>query len=171
MEQNPAGGINLIPSDPLEAAKMRVRMEGFMKTVSGLFPMILSRGQDVEKLQKYKEETLPIYEKMCTEANGKYLLGTDEPTLLDIHCAPFWEIVYLWDRGVYSDVEEVLKIRENAPNWCAYMDKFRNHPLIKPHRFNAKASDNHGVRSRAWDPEQKCQLSVDVLEGAFPDTD
>mmetsp|Transcript_40756 Transcript_40756/g.53467 ORF Transcript_40756/g.53467 Transcript_40756/m.53467 type:complete len:112 (+) Transcript_40756:390-725(+) len=111
---------------------MRVRMEKFGKTLPGLFPMVLSRGQDVEKLQKYKEETLPIYEQMCTEANGKFLLGTDEPTLLDIHCAPFWEIVYLWDRGVYADVDEVLKIRENAPNWCAYMERFCNHPLIKP---------------------------------------
>jgi len=93
---------------------------------------------------------------MCTEANGKFLLGTDEPTLLDIHCAPFWEIIYLWDHGVYADVDEVLKIRENAPNWCAYMERFRNHPLIKPYRFDAKASDNHGVRSRGWPADQKC---------------
>lgn len=44
LEQNPNGGIQLIPSDPLEAAKMRVRMDKFGKTLPGLFPTILSRG-------------------------------------------------------------------------------------------------------------------------------
>ena len=44
MEHNPSGGLQLIPSDPLEAAKMRVRMDAFGKTLKGLFPSVLSRG-------------------------------------------------------------------------------------------------------------------------------
>ena len=104
LEHSPNEGIQLIPSDPLVAAKMRAQMDKFQKTLSGIFPMILSRGQDVEKIEKYKNETLPIYEKMCTEANGKFLMGTDELTGLDIHCAPFWEMLYLMDTGVYEDV-------------------------------------------------------------------
>lgn len=132
-----------------------------------MFGVVLSRGEDVEKINKYKEETLPIFEAMCTEANGKFLLGTDELTLLDIHCAPMWEIVYLFEDGVYSNVDEHLKIRQNAPNWCAYMERFRNHPAIAPYRFNKKASDAHGERSRGWPKDQKCQLCIDILDGCF----
>ena len=142
-------------------------MDKFGKMLPNMFGVILSRGQDVEKINKYKTETLPLFEQMCTEANGKFLFGTDELTMLDIHCASMWEIIYLFEKGVYADVDEILQIRTNAPNWCAYMEKFRNHPAIRPYCFNEKASDNHGVRSRAWDPEQKCQLSIDVLDGAF----
>ena len=146
-------------------------MAKFGKLLPNMFAVILSRGQDVEKINKYKEETLPIFEQMCTLISGKFLFGTDELTMLDIHCASMWEIIYLFEKGAYADVDQILQIRTNAPNWCAYMDKFRNHPAIKPYRFCAKASDNHAVRSRAWDAEQKCPLSIDVLDGAFPDVD
>jgi len=74
---------------------------------------------------------------MAAESNGKFLMGTDDLTALDIHCAPIWEITYLWDRGCYADVDEHLKIRETAPNWCAYMERFRNHPAIKPYCMSA----------------------------------
>ena len=171
LEANRGNGIELIPSDPMEAAKMRMKMEKFNKAIGPMFGVILSRGQDEEKILKYKTETLPIFEAMCTEANGKFLFGTDDLTAMDIHCAPMWEIIFLFEKGVYADCDALLQIRQNAPNWCAYMQKFRAHPAIKPYRFCGKASDNHGVRSRAWDPEQKCQLSIDVLDGAFPDQD
>lgn len=167
LESNPAGGVQLIPSDPVEAAKMRVKMDKFGKTLKNLFGVVLSRGQDAEKINTYLTETLPIYEQMATEANGKFLLGTEDLTLYDIHCAPIWEIMYLFRDGVYSDVDEKLQIATNAPNWCAYMERFRSHPAIKPYRFNKKASDAHGVRSRSWDPEQKCQLCIEILDGCF----
>ena len=169
LESNPTGGIQLIPSDPVEAAKMRMKMEAFNKTLSNMFPMILSRGQDVEKIMAYKNNALPIYEKMCTEANGKFLLGTDDITALDIHVASILELAYLFQGGVYADVDEHVKVNENAPNFCAYMDKFRNHPVMKGYRQNRAANQKHAARSRAWDPELKCQLSLDVLEGCWPD--
>ena len=130
LESNPSGGIQLIPSDPMQAAKMRLKIEAFNKLLPGFFPVVLSRGQDAEKVRKYKKETLPAFEAMCTEANGKWLFGTDELTQLDIHCAPIWEIIFLWVDPVYTDVEEILQIRTTAPNWCAYMDRFRSHPAI-----------------------------------------
>ena len=150
---------------------MRLKMEKFGKLLPNMFGVILSRGQDAEKILKYKTETLPAFEAMATEANGKFLLGTDEITQLDIHCGPLWEIIFLFETGVYADVDEQLKIRENAPNWVAYMERFRNHPAIKPYRMNAKASEAHGVRSRSWPIDDKCQLSCEYLEGCWPDTD
>ena len=112
---------------------------------------------------KYKTETLPVFEQWATEANGKFLMGTDDLTQLDIHCSGVWEIIYLWNCGAYASVEEVLQSRQNAPNWCAYMERFRNHPAIKPVRMNAKASENQGVRSHAWNPDEKCHLSLEIL--------
>ena len=162
---NPNDGIQLYPSDPLEAAKMRIKMVKFMSTLGGAFPMLMSRGTDVEKINAHKESSLPVWEQWATEANGKFLMGGDEITMLDIHCAPFWEMFYLMEKGTYANVDEVLKIRTNAPNWVAYVERFRNHPAIKPWRMNAKASENHAVRSRGWPADQKCQLSLDILEG------
>ena len=144
---------------------MRMQMERFNKTFGILIAVVLSRGQDAEKIATYKEQALPVYEAMCTAANGKFLMGTDDITQLDIHVGPFWEIMYLFRDGVYSDVNEKLKIEETAPNFFAYVQRFREHPAIKPYRFSRKASEAHGVRSRAWDPNEKCQLSLAVLEG------
>ena len=62
-----------------------------------MFGVILSRGEDPEKIELYKNEELPVFEKMCADLGDKYLMGTDEITQLDIHCAPFWEIIYLMD--------------------------------------------------------------------------
>lgn len=144
-------GIELYPSDPKVAAQMRVRMGEFMGLIKNMFGVILSRGEDDEKIELYKKEELPLFEKMCADAgDGKYLMGTDEITQLDVHVAPFWEIIYLFDKGVYSDVGEKLKICETAPKWCAYMERIRNHPVLKDHCMLEKASEAHGVRSRAW---------------------
>ena len=169
METNTNGGIQLVPSDPMLAARMRVKMQKFGKLVGNMHQIVLTRGLDVEKILKYKEETLPIFEAMCTEIAGKFLLGTDDLTLLDIHVGPMWEIMYLLTGEIYDDVDQHLQIKTNAPNWCAYMEKFRNHSAIKPYRFNKTANNAQGARGRAMDPSVKCPFSLAVLEGAWPE--
>ena len=89
---------------------MRTKMVAFDKHLGNLFGVVLSRGQDVEKILKYKQETLPVFEEWCTQANGKFLFGTDDLTLLDIHCGPMFEIMYLMTGPVYGDVDEHLRI-------------------------------------------------------------
>ena len=61
---------------------MRVRMAECMPLMKNAFGVILSRGQDDEKINLYKNETLPAFEKMCADAGGKWLMGTDEITQL-----------------------------------------------------------------------------------------
>ena len=148
---------------------MRVRMGEFMTQIKPMFGVILSRGEDDEKINLYKAETLPLFEKMATETGGKWLMGTDEITQLDIHCGAMWDIIFLMDKGCYADVGDKLKILENAPKWAAYMEKFRAHPILKNYCFMEKASEAHGVRSRAWNKDEKCQLSLAVLEGCYED--
>lgn len=64
-------------------------------------------------------------------------MGTDDLTLFDIHCGPMWEKVFLLEEGgSCPDVLARLNWRYNAPNWCAYVERFREHPMIKPYRFD-----------------------------------
>ena len=144
---------------------MRVRMAECMPLMKNAFGVILSRGEDDEKITLYKNETLPAFEKMCADAGGKWLMGTDEITQLDLAFGAMWDIIFLMDKGCYADVGEKLKIRETAPNWVAYMERFRAHPILKDHCFIEQASEAHGTRSRAWNKDEKCQLSLDVLKG------
>ena len=44
LESSPATGIQLIPGNPLEAAKMRLKTESFNKLLPNMFGVILSRG-------------------------------------------------------------------------------------------------------------------------------
>ena len=61
MESAPAGqGIDLIPSDPIEAAEMRLRMANFGKNWFQYFgPVSMSRFQDFEAIEKFVQECLP----------------------------------------------------------------------------------------------------------------
>ena len=43
-DSNPNGGIQLFPSDPVQAAKLRLRMDKFGKLLPNMFGVILSRG-------------------------------------------------------------------------------------------------------------------------------
>ena len=42
---------------------------------------------------------------MASDAkDGKFLMGSDDITALDIHCAPMWEIMYLYmEKGPYAE--------------------------------------------------------------------
>ena len=98
-------------------------------------------------------------------------MGTDEITQLDIWVAPFWEYIYLMltspDCKPRTETQFKLQAAVMAPKWCEYMEKWREHPAIKPYRFNEKANNNHEIRSADWEKGVKCQLSLDVLEGCF----
>ena len=65
---------------------MRMKILKFeQKVMSKLFAVYLSRYADMEKVDTYFNEAAPVLEQMIEEAGeGKWLLGTDELTLLDI---------------------------------------------------------------------------------------
>ena len=84
----PNQGLKLIPDDPVLTAKMRVKMADFDNKVLPLFfGMYLSRYADMEKIDTYVREGVPLVEAMCPEIGStKWLMGTDELTQLDVHC-------------------------------------------------------------------------------------
>ena len=170
-EQGGKDGLELVPSDPIEAAKMRVEMANFGKALDGAWPLVMKRGEDVEANENFKINTLPKWEALVSKVpEGKWLFGTDEPTWLDLHSAPIWEMFFMMITDpTKEDLNKLVDFKTNAPRWVAYMEKFQAHPLLHPYRFRTKAVNAHGLRSSTWPKDQKCQLSVEVLEGVFDD--
>ena len=91
---------------------------------------------------------LKTHEQFASQSNGKFLLGTDHPTVLDIHVAPFWEFLYMLKDGPMADVYEALNLPENAPNLLAYIERFREHPLIAPVKMNQAVAKNYWNRAK-----------------------
>jgi len=93
IEQGKDQGLELVPKDPIVAAKMRLDIEAFVSSRVFSRPIMYpSRGLDNATIDKFKEAGLPLWEAICAKAtDGKWLFGTDEPTLMDVHIAPFME--------------------------------------------------------------------------------
>ena len=121
---------------------MRLEMNKFEEIFDETFwDVYNSRHEDEEKLKAFKEKALSKFEEMCKKAGDKWLLGTDEPTMLDIHCAGMWDMVYARDTGdVYKLSREVQDREAFAPAWTAFMERFRSHPSFKPYRFRHLAA-------------------------------
>merc|ERR1712137_19015 len=87
-------GAQLIPSDPFEAAKMRAFIAKVDKVTANYFFAVYTRFTNEEKVDKFMTESLALWEKVCTDANGKFLMGTDDLTLADTHLGGMWESAY-----------------------------------------------------------------------------
>ena len=159
-----------MPEDPIAAAKMRVMMNKFDKTIGGYFGVIVARYQDEEKITKFLDEVLPIYEKWCEDANGKYLLGTDDVTLVDVHCGGIWDSMFTGVQAeAHSKGAELLDLKTKAPNWWAYMERLRAHPELSKVCMQQACHDMFAARSMVYDVTKKCQLSLPELAAAFPE--
>ena len=56
---------------------------------------------------------IPQLNDMCAPAlEGKWMLGTDEPTMIDIHCAPIFEMIDNTRPGPWKHVAEGVKFSE-----------------------------------------------------------
>jgi|EP00670_Eutreptiella_braarudii_P010276 glutathione S-transferase len=160
-------GFDLWPKDPTQAAFMRLEMAAFDATLGNFFAIYMSRGLDDETTDRFGSTGLVQWENLCAKAEGKWLFKTEEPSMLDCHVAGFMELLYLYQDGVFSNCTDRLDLKNKAPNVLAYVERFRAHPLIHEHRFREKAAIAHQVRTRGWKEGEKCQLSLEVLEGAF----
>ena len=156
-----------VPKDPIQAALMRLEMEAFNNKLGSYWPMILSRGQDDEKTDKFAKDCLAFFEEICRKSEGKFLFRTEEPTLLDCNIAPMLEILVLMNGSAYQNCFDRLDLANTGKHMIEYVKRFQDHELIHPYRFREVANNAHCARSRGWDTAVKCQLSLEVLEGAF----
>ena len=118
-------GVELVPKDPIAAAKMRLEIEAFRNKTSIFWPVIYPAvGTDLVAIDKFGAELLPIWEAMCAKySDDKWLFGTSEPTLLDVYTAPFFEILFNWlsPDSVMSNVTDRLELSKNAPHLIKYV--------------------------------------------------
>jgi len=142
-------------------------MEAFNGKLGNYWGMVASRGQDDAKTDAFAKDGLPYFEEICRRSEGKWLFGTDEPTLLDVNVAPLLELIAIWDGSAYQNAFDRLDMLNKGKHILEYVKRWQAHELIRPYRFRQVASNQHLARARAWDPNAKCQLSLEVLEGAF----
>lgn len=77
-------------------------------------------------------------------------------------------MLYTWkDDPTVADAVATINFKENAPKFCAYMEKFRSHPTFAPYVFAEKAVHAHTKRAKSWEKGVKCQLSAEILEGVY----
>eukprot|EP00959_Pyramimonas_sp_CCMP1952_P208410 4359615-Pyramimonas_sp.AAC.2 len=166
-ELAPGKGLELVPKDPILAAKMRLKMEKFNGLLGSIFPVYLTRGKDASKIEEFAK-TLPQHNEIASAAkDGKWLLGTDEPTMLDIHIAPMWETICIWQHSALAPAMELAKFAEQAPDVIAYVERFKAHEKFKHTCQNVEAGRRHWDRTMGWKEGEKCQLSTDYLPGVI----
>ena len=172
LEMGKGRGIELMPEDPFECADMEVAMLNFDNIVKPLFMCYLSRFEDTEKLDAFTNNLLPKFEEMATKAGDKWLWGTDEVTFYDFYVGSVWEFFYCFkDAPACAEGFARINLEQNAPNWLKYVERFREHWAVKPHRNNIAASHAQAERMKTWPKGEKCHFSLDVLRvpGAFPE--
>ena len=126
----------------------------------------------MDKIDAYVAQNVPWYEQMIEQAGeDKWLLGTANLTLLDIYCGAVWDVFYahLYKAAAFADGAARANLAQTSPRWVAYMERIREHPKVAPVCMNLLAADKHATRARGWAQGEKCQLSLDVVTGVFPD--
>jgi len=138
---------------------MRVKIAEFeKKMLSHIFGLFLSRYADMEKVDAYLNEAIPYIELLIESAGeGKWLMGTDDLTLLDVHAAAMMDFLFVMIKAeANSEAATRLNVAQNAPKWCAYMERIRAHPKIAPVCMNVTAADQYATRARTWEEGVKC---------------
>ena len=88
----------------------------------------------MEAVDKMVQEGLPQIEAIMPDVGStKWLMGTDELTLLDINCGAMYDSAYV-NINAPANAEAAARadLQNNAPKWCAYIERLRAHPKIAP---------------------------------------
>lgn len=169
IESQAGKGIDLMPADSKPAMDEKEAL--FSDSMATFWPILKTRYQDMSKIDEFLAAggAAEKWNALC-DTNGKFLLGTDELTLVDIKCGTLWELQW---HGIHSDVNSVaaarLDLQKNAPHWWAFMERFRAHPKVAPLCMNLKAAAVFNARVVTHDPNEKCQLSIPEIAAAFPE--
>lgn len=77
--------------------------------------------------------------------------------------------MHLFKAAAFGEAGARANLAVNSPKWVSYMERIRAHPKIAPTCMNLDVADRHAARTKTWAEGEKCQLSLDVMKGAFPD--
>lgn len=70
VELGGSNGVELVPKDPIEAAKMRIQIEKFNSYSNGFFSILMTRGEDDAAIDKFGDLILPQWEKLAQKAES-----------------------------------------------------------------------------------------------------
>ena len=133
--------------------------------------MAYSRFTDHEKQDQFLNETVPMNEQMIEQAGeGKWLMGTDDLTLLDLMVGACWDFLFVQlQASANSECAARINLQQNSPRWWAYMERIRAHPKIANTCMRLEAAEKYATRARGWPEGEKCHISLENLTGVFPD--
>ena len=166
-EMGKDNGLKLIPDKKDLTNEIRVRMVKFNDLMPLWFQVMKTRGRDEDISEKFAEVYPKLNDLAAPAARGKWLAGTDEPTMVDIHCAPFWEIMVAWSKGLFKNITVDTDFEFYCPNVIKFVQMFHAHPAFKNVSMKDEAQIKHQERTRKWDERYKCQLGLEVLEGVI----
>ena len=86
----------MLPNNAVVTAKIRTQMSSFNKTLPSFLAIHHSFGKDDSKIENFRT-SLQMWNQLAAAVNqGKWIADTDEPTMVDIHIAPFFEMLFAW---------------------------------------------------------------------------
>lgn len=117
----------------MKTAQMKKEMLVFDKLAPAFWHVLMS-GFDKEKVKTLKK-ALPEWEKFFqTNMMGKkYLSGTDEAMMIDIHVFPLVERLVMSKHFFWRSVYEDLDVEGQAPSLISWFERFRANPKFKDH--------------------------------------
>ena len=108
-------------------------------------------------------------------------MGTKDITLLDIWMGAWWEFIYMADCSKQAKDYimfphrlkyhvKKMQICSKAPTWKKYVEKFRDHPAIKPYQMKQAVFDAQSALSRALeDKDEYSRLMLVSMKGHYPE--
>jgi len=95
--------------------------------------------------------------------NGSdYLSGGPEPMYIDFHCFPMVERMVMLENSVWKNGFEALGMKD-CPTVCAYVHRYRKHPLLAPHVITLDAYNKHMTKWNTLEPGVKQQLALEFV--------
>jgi len=64
-----------------------------------------------------------------------------------------WDCLYApltYEAEIFKHVQGLTDVKNKAPNWVAYVERFRAHAHLHNYRFRKLAVEKHGIRSAGW---------------------
>ena len=81
-----------------------------------------------------------------------------------------WDSLFCKTKApAFSEPVALLDLENKAPKWLSYMQRLRAHPKIASTCMKQEAMDRYAEICLGWPKDQKCQLSLVMLKGLFPD--
>jgi hypothetical protein len=65
-------------------------------------------------------------------------MGTAEPSMVDIHAFVYIERIFYMEGSAFGDVFEQLNFRETAPSLEPFINRIREHPLLRDEVMSIK---------------------------------